>query len=370
LKQYMQERCPPFVLFLVALGALTLLTSCSGGTPAFSWFGIAASDDTVYLAANEQVLALNLESGAELWAFPSAPDRETGPFYATPLLTNDTLIVGGFNDGKLYAVPRNGETQEWAVEIEGAIVEGAVSTDGGVVVGNGRGEVYWVDIETQEKRTLLEADDPVWATPLVDEVNGRAYVTSMDHHLYAVELEGGGQPWEPFEAGGAIAGTPALSNGVLYFGALNNSFYAIDAETGVELWRFETEGWVWGGPLVHKGSVYFGDLAGKLYALNATDGSERWTFEAEGGVRVTPLLMTLELADDLLYFGTREGKVYAIKADDGAQKWMLPLAGAIYSQPVVSGDYLLVSPHNAKVQLVALDLESGAERWSYPLREE
>jgi outer membrane protein assembly factor BamB len=362
----MRERRLPLVLFLVALGALTLLTSCSGGVPTFSWFGIAANDDTVYLAANEQVFALSLESGAELWAFPSEPDRTTGPFYATPLLTNDTIIVGGFNDGKLYAVPQSGGASEWALETEGAIVEGAVSTDSGVVVGNSRGEVYWVDVETQEKRLLLEADDPIWAAPLLDEGKGRVYVASMDHHLYAIDLESGEQPWDPFEAGGAIAGTPALSDGVLYFGALNSTLYAVNAETGAELWRFETDGWVWGGPLVHKGVVYFGDLAGKLYALNATDGSERWTaFEAEGGVRVTPLL-----ANDLLYFGTRKGEVYAVRVEDGTQQWMLPLVGAIYSQPAISGDYLLVSPHNAKVQLVALDLESGAERWSYPRREE
>jgi outer membrane protein assembly factor BamB len=361
----MRERRLVSLFLLIFWGALTL-TGCGGGLPAVSWFGVAASEDTVYLAANEQVFALDLESGVEKWAFPPQPDRERGPFYATPLLTNDALVVGGFtNDGELYAISQDSGTQEWVVETEGRIVEGAVSVDGGVVVGNNEGEVYLVEIETREKRALLKAEKPIWATPLVDEVNGRAYIASMDHHLYAVHLESGEQLWA-FKVGGALAGTPALGDGMLYFGALDSTIYAIDADTATELWHFRTKGWVWGGPLVHEGTVYCGDMAGYLYALDATDGSERWpAFEAEGGVRAKPLL-----AGDLLYFGTRQGKVYAVKAEDGTQQWALPLTGAIYGRPVLRGDYLLVAPHNAKVKLVALNAESGVERWSYPRREE
>lgn len=342
-----------------------MLTGCVGGVPAVSWFGIAASDDTVFLAANEQIFALDLESGAELWAFPSEPDRKIGPFYATPLLTNDALVVGGFGDGKLYALSRDNGTQEWTVETGAAVVEGAVPIDDGVVLGNSQGEIYQVAAETQEKRLLLETDEPIWALPLMDQANGRAFIASMDHHLYAVDLASGERLWA-FEAGGALVGTPALSDGVLYFGAINSVFYAVDAETGTELWRFQTDGWVWGGPVVDKGTVYFGDMAGRLYALDTEGGGERWpAFEAEGGVRVTPVLL-----NGLLYFGTRQGKVYAVSAENGTQQWALDLNGAIYSQPVVSGSYLLVSPHNAKTKLVALNTESGAERWSYPRQEE
>jgi outer membrane protein assembly factor BamB len=351
--------------FLVAASILILLTGCGRGVPAVSWFGIAASDDAVYLAANEQVVALNLESGAELWAFPPEPDTKIGPFYATPLLTNDALIVGGFGDGKLYAVSYDGGAQEWAVETGAAVVEGAVSADVGLVVGNSAGSIYRVEAETQEKQLLLETDEPIWALPLVDEDSERIYVASMDHHLYAINLADGEQLWT-FEAGGALAGTPALGEDVIYFGALNSTFYALDAETGAELWRFQADGWVWGGPLVHDGNVYFGDMAGKLYALDAEDGSERWpAFEVEGGVRVTPVAV-----GDLLYFGTRGSKVYAVRAENGTQEWAQSVEGAIYSQPVVRGEFLLVAPHNAKTKVVALNTESGAVRWSYPRQEE
>ena len=346
-----------------SFAALTLLAGCAGGQPAGSWFGVAADGDVVYLAANQQVFALSLEDAAVLWKFPPEPDKETGPFYATPLLLSDAIVVGGFNDGKLYAVSRNPGEQKWVVDLGAPIVEGAVATDGGIVVGNGEGEVYLVDAATQEKRLLLKTDEPIWSTPLVDEVGGRAYIASMDHHLYAVDLDSAELVWS-FEAGGALAGTPALRDGVVYFGDFDSRFYALDAETSEELWHFDTKGWVWGGPLVHEGSVFFGDMAGRVYALNVADGSPRWTFEAGGAVRVTPVM-----SDNVLFLGARGGKVYAL-SEDGTQLWTQDLGGSIYSQPLAVGDYLLISPHNTKVQLVALDAKSGAERWSYPPREE
>ncbi len=350
---------------LFFLAGLALFAGCSGGAQQASWFGVAADADTAYLAADEEVLGLDLESGVELWAFPIEPDRqEFGPFYATPLVQGNVINVVGYGDGEVYALTQFGGTQEWAVETGAGIVEGAASTDGGLVVGNNDGEVYLIDQETQEKRLLLKVDEPIWATPRVDEATGRVYVSAMDHHLYAVDLESGGELWE-FDAGGVLVGTPALGDGVVYVGTLTSKVHAVDAETGSGLWQVDTEGWVWGGPLVVGDTLYFGDLDGDFYALDANDGSQRWTFKAEGGVRATPVMR-----DGTLYFGTQKGYVYALSAEDGTQEWAQTVPGAVHTQLVIAGDYLLVSPNRAKVQLVALDPESGAERWSYPLLEE
>ena len=55
----------------------------------------------------EEVVALDLEGGAELWGFPVGPDRqEFGPYYATPLVNGDVINVGGYGDGELYALAR------------------------------------------------------------------------------------------------------------------------------------------------------------------------------------------------------------------------------------------------------------------------
>ena len=359
-QQFVRRRPTLLVLFI----ALFVLVGCSGGVQQASWFGIAAAETAVYLASNQQVVAVDLESGAEKWAFPVETDGENGPYLATPLVEGAAINVGAYDsEGTLLALSQDGEAL-WSVLTDAPIVEGPASTRGGLVVGNDAGEVYLVDLETQQRRLLLKAEDAVWATPRVDETAGRVYVPSLDHHLYAVDLESADELWD-FEATGALVGTPALSDGILLLGTLTNAFFAVDAQTGDEIWRFDTEGWVWGGPVVDGDVVYFGDLSGNVYALNAADGSQIWVFDAEDGVRATPLLL-----DDLLYVGTREGKVVAIRAEDGTQEWAQSLSGAIYANLIGAGDTLLVSPHNAKVQLVALDPQSGAERWSYPRQEE
>jgi outer membrane protein assembly factor BamB len=358
LKQYLQERP---VLFFMLLGALFLLTSCSGRSPESSWFGVAADDEAVYLAANEQIFALDLETGNELWAFPTEPDKEIGSFYATPLLKQNQLIAGDFKYGKLYAISQDNGRQEWEVELGERIVGGAAAANGGFIVGDNEGQVYLV--QDRNADPYLEADKSIWAIPLVDVEQGRVYIASMNHFLYAMDLETGAQIWA-FEADGAIAGAPDLRDGLLYFGTLASTLYAIDAETGAEQWTFGAQGWLWGGPLVHQDAIYFGDMAGNLYALDANEGRELWTFEAQGGIRVKPLV-----AGDLIYFGTRDKKVYAVRVDDGGKAWSQPVDGAVYSQPVISDNKLLLALHSAKVKLAALDIESGAELWSYPQEE-
>jgi glucose dehydrogenase len=353
------------VLFL-SLGVLILLAGCTGGVPASSWFGISASGTTVFLAANSQVIALNLENGSQLWSFPVEAQKDVGPFYAKPLSLNNTLVVGSYaSAGTLYGLSPSGGAQSWSVALEAPIVAGATPVSGGFVVADDAGAVFFVDSETQAKRPLVTTRAAVWDAPLVDEAQGRVYVASLDHSVYAVDFASGDVIWT-FEAGGALIGTPTLGSGVLYFGSLDDTFYAVDASTGQELWQFSTDGWVLGSPVVDSGTVYFGSMAGTVYALSATDGSQSWTFEADGGVRAGIVLEKGTGAGDLLYVGTRPGTVYALRTGDGTQVWSLPLNGPIYSKPVLHNGLLLVSPFNAKVQLAALDPESGAQRWSYP----
>ena len=47
-----------------------------------------------------------------------------------------------------------------------------------------------------------------------------------------------------FKTGGSVLSSPAVSNGVVYVGCLDNNLYAIDAVTGTEKWRFKTGGYV------------------------------------------------------------------------------------------------------------------------------
>jgi outer membrane protein assembly factor BamB len=64
-----------------------------------------------------------------------------------------------------------------------------------------------------------------------------------------------------------VRSSPAVAGGTVYVGSFDDHLYAIDAETGQEQWRFETDEWVRSSPAVAGGTVYVGSFDGHLYAL-------------------------------------------------------------------------------------------------------
>ena len=52
-----------------------------------------------------------------------------------------------------------------------------------------------------------------------------------------------------FETGGVIHSSPAVIDGIVYFGSRDSYFYALNAETGHLLWKFQTGSWVLYAPV-------------------------------------------------------------------------------------------------------------------------
>jgi outer membrane protein assembly factor BamB len=60
----------------------------------------------------------------------------------------------------------------------------------------------------------------------------------------------------------------AAGEAVYFGGGISKDVYAVDDQTGEELWRFTTGGTVYSTPVVDNGVVYVGSLYGYLYALH------------------------------------------------------------------------------------------------------
>ena len=83
---------------------------------------------------------------------------------------------------------------------------------------------------------------------------------------------------------------PAIADGVLFIGSWDSYFYAIDASTGKEKWRFKTgedpdihnQDGIQSSAAVADGMVYFGCRDSHLYALDAKTGEKKWAFGANG----------------------------------------------------------------------------------------
>ncbi|MEI6293349.1 MAG: PKD domain-containing protein, partial [Methanomicrobiales archaeon] len=107
----------------------------------------------------------------------------------------------------------------------------------------------------------------VSSSPAVE--NGVVYFGSYDNNTYALNAETGAFLWS-YTTGSRISSSPAIANGVIYVGSQDNNLYALDAETGAFLWDYTTGGVVTSSPAVENGVVYFGSRDKNLYALGST----------------------------------------------------------------------------------------------------
>ena len=70
--------------------------------------------------------------------------------------------------------------------------------------------------------------------------------------------------------------SPAVAHGVVYVGSQDDNIYALNAKTGILLWKHTTGGGVGSSPAVANGVVYVGSQDNKVYALNARTGNQLW----------------------------------------------------------------------------------------------
>jgi outer membrane protein assembly factor BamB len=183
----------------------------------------------------------------------------------------------------------------------------------------------------------------------------------MDHKVYALDAQTGRVKWATDDLGGAIVGTPLVSDGGLIFtGTFNNELVALDAETGKVSWRFPTNDWVWATPAMEDGTLFFGDLSGTLYAINSQNGVSQWQIQPGGPIVGTPLV-----TDEGVYFTTEDGNLLSVNSS-GTTQWTKTYETSLHAGPVEAGNTILVATSDPEKLLVAFD-PNGVQKWSFTL---
>jgi outer membrane protein assembly factor BamB len=221
-----------------------------------------------------------------------------------------------------------------------------------------------------------------------------------------------------FNAEDAVTATPAVVDGTVYVGDWSGNFYALDLETGERRWTFRApvHPRVYAGQIVSSAAVadvdgertvYFG-AGNTLHALAADDGEPRWEHRlAPEGADDDPreIESSPVVVDGLVIFGSdvhnvddgTPAAVFALDAATGEELWTTvtapsdpdPAGGGqpggqptgpgcadVWGSPSVDLERRLVfvgtgnctaterwGAHSEAI--LALDLDSGAVRWSY-----
>ncbi|MGZ4846793.1 MAG: outer membrane protein assembly factor BamB family protein [Halobacteriota archaeon] len=218
------------------------------------------------------VYALNATTGAKLWNYSIDVD-----YYAPPA-TNGIVYVGT-EDDNLYALNATTGAKLWNYSInrhEGVKQVRCFAVSNGIVYFGtgylsapgaepiGPSGVYALNATTGAKLWNTSVKVPSFAAVS----NGIVYVGSTDGNLYALNATTGAKLWN-YSAGDTVASSPAVANGIVYWGG-NNSLNALNATTGARLWNY-TVGMYGGTPAVANGLVYFTasvpDKGNLLYAI-------------------------------------------------------------------------------------------------------
>lgn len=185
-----------------------------------------------------------------------------------------------------------------------------------------------------------------------------------------------------FPTGDRIVSSPVCQDKVLYFGGDDGNIYAVDAETGRQIWKRSTGGPVPCTPAVANGTVFAGSYDGRFYALNARTGAIKWKFATEGERRfeakgihgLEPRNQTIAdqydvflsspvVVDGSVYFGSGDGNLYGLDASTGELKWKFKTGDVIHASPAYADGVLYVGSWDSF--FYAVDAATGKEKWRF-----
>jgi outer membrane protein assembly factor BamB len=174
---------------------------------------------------------------------------------------------------------------------------------------------------TADSRTVGEPYER--GRPTIDPYNGRVFVGSSDHGLYALRAGDGSTIWR-FETMGAVQSEPLYDEAldVVYFGSNDGALYAVHASDGRLAWRYASGAEVARRPVRSGESLFFGNGADNLFAIDRRSGKALWH------VHRTPAL-GMEISGyagpaidrGVVFFAFSDGHVGAYDAADGSEKW-------------------------------------------------
>lgn len=272
------------------------------GNPSPNFNGKERKGDNLY---SNSVVALDADRGTLRWHFQFTP-HDVFDWDATEILVLFDINTEGKRHRYLAQANRNGfyylldrETgefrlaqpfvqQTWAEKIDShgrPVTNPAASpTERGTVVYPG------------------VAGATNWESPSYSPLTGLFYVSALDWGGIFFEGHSEYHPGEPFPGGA----TQFFTNARPYA-----AVRALDAVTGAQKWQYRNPAFIIGGLLSTAGGVVFGGQEENFFALDANTGHELWRVGAGGPVKAAPVtflcegkqLVTVAAGHDLLTFG-------------------------------------------------------------------
>jgi eukaryotic-like serine/threonine-protein kinase len=185
---------------------------------------------------------------------------------------------------------------------------------------------------------------------------GTLYTGSGDGVIYALDAQSGQEIWSR-EGFGQLENSGAVAGDLLIIGGYDKRVRALNRHTGKELWSFDTVSFVQASPLIVNEQTYIAtDHA--MYALDLASGELQW----EAATGQEDAYMGPPAYDDGVIYTTGGKHLLALEATNGEELWRIQrdqpfTALAIANQMIYVGNF--------DGSFYAYDRKTGAERWNF-----
>ena len=240
-------------------------------------------------------------------------------------------------------------------------------------------------------------------------VDQRVYATNDNGFIYAIDAQSGKLLWQ-FNAYNQLMSTPIVATvggrKLVFIGAGNSVFayshakqfgvpgaqvirgngvsamYALDAQTGAEVWVYKTRGEDMPTPALDGDKLLFGNGDGHAYALDAATGKLLWKTPIRSFVSMSSA--TLDPSRGVLVMGgTHPSKIYGLDVATGRLLWSVAPPGVFSSSAgdgtwAMDGSGLAIgqietrtaaqqAEHKSASEELGIDVKTGKIVWSTEL---
>ncbi|GMR05131.1 MAG: hypothetical protein BMS9Abin23_1070 [Thermodesulfobacteriota bacterium] len=162
--------------------------------------------------------------------------------------------------------------------------------------------------------------------------------------------------------------TPVVSEGVLYVGSTDKTFYAFDIAGGVRLWKLKTGEFLESIATARDNRVCFGSSDGVFRCLDRGEGRELWRFQTDSEIISSPLILS-----NLVFVYSADDRLYAFDIRTGEKIWRHNHTGApnvslrSHRSPASSVDGKRIYQEFSDGMLICLDAATGRAFWKKKL---
>lgn len=239
------------------------------------------SDGVVYIAASDELHALDAATGTPKWRVPLG----RGPM--APLAMESDTIVALIAPDLVQALRLSDGALLWSLSLGGTSAPATMALDRGRVFVAKDSRVVRIDLSDHKVKWDRTLPGTLRA-PAVGR--DRVFVGSTSNHLYALDPDRGGVEWS-YQMGADVVGAVADGDKVFVV-ALDNVLRALNRTNGNQLWKRALNTRPITAPRAAGGIVAVSGISVPLATFNAKNGMPIATFDAMSDLEGMPLFVS------------------------------------------------------------------------------